>query len=507
MLRKQFAVTTLIAGMMSAVPTFGWAASDASITAVQQAYVAYYGRPGDFGGVAFWAGELDVNGGDLSALIDVFGTSEEYQVRFGNLSTTELVNNLYVQMFGREAEADGLAFWVSEIDSGVVTLGQVALSISGGARGDDIATLDNRTEVAIQFTNEIEAQGKAYSLDQISSARDLILTVDALTDAATFVAGADFSLTLDGFPSEDPDNGGENPDNGGENPDNGGSTDGTSISLDQLAVLAQNGIWRSTTQFGFEFEQDMGAGLSAQIKSSINGTSVSSFTVNGDSVLIDSCDAAGDEPLDDEDFVDSEDFDEDQLGCITSLETNYFQVSDTHVRMELSCDDVTYGTVEFLKISDSNEFNLGALSFSSSARSGVSTGGGVCGDHLYVNSEVMVSDNTFGIEDSVSESTTISVRSPYGNSNVFFEFRFSGQAAPGSYTVATIPDFTGTQKTVSVDVKSAEFGGSASDPEGLSISSGSVTLSAVSDLSASGTFELVTVEGETLSGNFNFNLQ
>ena len=44
-------------------------------------YVAYYGRPGDPGSVDFWAEQLDAVGGNLNAIIDAFGNSQEYNDR------------------------------------------------------------------------------------------------------------------------------------------------------------------------------------------------------------------------------------------------------------------------------------------------------------------------------------------------------------------------------------------------------------------------------------------
>ena len=58
---------------------------------VEGMYLAYYGRPGDPGGVDYWAQRLDEAGGGFHEIIDEFGTSEEYTVRFGNLTEAVLV--------------------------------------------------------------------------------------------------------------------------------------------------------------------------------------------------------------------------------------------------------------------------------------------------------------------------------------------------------------------------------------------------------------------------------
>src|SRR5690554_6060691 len=124
-------------------------ATQETLNQVQQLYVAYYGRPADAAGLAFWADELEANGGDVSVIINDFGNSAEFEARFGDLSNEELVNNLYQQLFGRDADAEGLAFYTGHLESGDLTLAQIASEIAGGAQdnedGDnDLTTLNNK---------------------------------------------------------------------------------------------------------------------------------------------------------------------------------------------------------------------------------------------------------------------------------------------------------------------------------------------------------------------------
>jgi hypothetical protein len=45
---------------------------------VQKIYIAYYGRPADAVGLAFWESQLEATGGNLSAIIVSFGASPEF---------------------------------------------------------------------------------------------------------------------------------------------------------------------------------------------------------------------------------------------------------------------------------------------------------------------------------------------------------------------------------------------------------------------------------------------
>lgn len=143
-------------------------ATQASLNTIQSLYVAYYGRPADPAGLEFWANLLDQAEGDLSGIINAFGTSTEYTNRFGGNTPEQAVNNLYQQLFGRDAEEEGLNFHVNLITSGQKTLAEIALQISIGAQGGDRTVLDGRTAVANAFTRELDTpeEVNAYSTDR-----------------------------------------------------------------------------------------------------------------------------------------------------------------------------------------------------------------------------------------------------------------------------------------------------------------------------------------------------
>jgi len=150
-------------------------------------YVAYYGRPGDPGGVDYWAGRLDASGGNLNGLIDAFGDSQEFIDNYGDLDSEELVATLYQQILGREADAGGLQFYIDLLTSAAKSLASVALDIANGVQGSDIDTLANKLEVAQAYTDIIVLTGAPYDEDQLPAAKQLIANIDsgdASVDAA-----------------------------------------------------------------------------------------------------------------------------------------------------------------------------------------------------------------------------------------------------------------------------------------------------------------------------------
>ena len=82
------------------------------------AYLAYYGRPADAGGLAYWVASLAGQGGNMDATFAAFGRSQEFQQRFGHLAGEQLIANLYQQMYWRDPEPGGAAFYAEKLASG-----------------------------------------------------------------------------------------------------------------------------------------------------------------------------------------------------------------------------------------------------------------------------------------------------------------------------------------------------------------------------------------------------
>ena len=153
-------------------------ATQASVDLINLMYVAYYGRPGDPDGVEFWADVVDVNGGVMSQeILNAFGTSAEFTDRFGSLTNEELVNQLFNFMFGRDADPEGLEFWVGELESGNRTLVDIALAIAEGAQNEDAVVLANKVNVAGYYTEQVAATFADYEADDIDSAAAILGSV------------------------------------------------------------------------------------------------------------------------------------------------------------------------------------------------------------------------------------------------------------------------------------------------------------------------------------------
>jgi len=125
------------------------------------AYIAYYGRPADAAGLTWWVNYMNSHGGTIQAIIDTFGKSDEFTRNFGGLNNMQLVNNLYQQIIGRDAEFDGLNYWVGQLESGKSTLASIALEIQGNALNGDTSVINNRKTAARHYVTMTEGKPNA----------------------------------------------------------------------------------------------------------------------------------------------------------------------------------------------------------------------------------------------------------------------------------------------------------------------------------------------------------
>lgn len=164
---------------------FGDAPNNYARTYVQKAYVAYYGRPADPQGLAYWVARMDADGGSLDAIIAAFGTSNEFDRRYGHLSVGELVTRIYQQALNREPDPEGLAFYLAEIESGRRTTKTITLNVLDGATtSPDSTIVANKLAVADHYTAKVAA-GCPYGTES-----DGVDALSDVTDDAATVAAA-----------------------------------------------------------------------------------------------------------------------------------------------------------------------------------------------------------------------------------------------------------------------------------------------------------------------------
>ncbi len=129
--------------------------------AIQKLYLAYFRRPADVAGLAFWETTLAQNGGDTSAINQLFSTSTEYRQSYAGMSNAAIVNAVYQNLFGRAAEAGGASYWTSLLDSQQITIANVVSTVANAAQGTDLLVINGKSKLAAAFTANLERLQKA----------------------------------------------------------------------------------------------------------------------------------------------------------------------------------------------------------------------------------------------------------------------------------------------------------------------------------------------------------
>lgn len=158
------------------------------INEVQKLYVAYFSRPADPDGLAFWADKLQNDPNGYVNIAQAFSTSAEYQATYGGQSNRAVVAEVYENLFGRAGEAAGIDFWTDKLDRGILNLGNVVTGIADGAQNNDELAFDAKVGVSTLFTRRIDtpAEIAAYKGDATKVAIDYIANVKNFENGATY---------------------------------------------------------------------------------------------------------------------------------------------------------------------------------------------------------------------------------------------------------------------------------------------------------------------------------
>lgn len=182
------------------------------VAAVQELYVAYFGRPADSAGLDYWTNIVASNNGNTAAVSATFAASPEYTSLFTGMTNAQIVDKIYANMFGRgNTVADGRDYWVKLLDAKTVGVSTIVAEVAKGAQTTDKEAVENKVAGATAFTAALDtpAENAGYAgTASLNLAKAFItgITTDATlqaaiapttlanTVAATVAAGTPFTV-------------------------------------------------------------------------------------------------------------------------------------------------------------------------------------------------------------------------------------------------------------------------------------------------------------------------
>ncbi len=174
---------------------------------LQKLYIAYFGRPGDPSGINYWLS----NSSCLLTLKDIsneLSRQDEYTKYINNdKSFDSRINKLYLNLFNRKADFDGLNFWLEMVQTQNYKISDIVYNLlySSNKRGPinpaqlklDLNILENKIFAADTFTNQIS---KSISLINLYKPESLSpwISGKSLIRASNFISNVSHkSVSID----------------------------------------------------------------------------------------------------------------------------------------------------------------------------------------------------------------------------------------------------------------------------------------------------------------------
>lgn len=148
--------------------------SNAQWVELSEMYVAYFNRAADAEGLMFWADKY-FEGLSLEAIAEFFFDQPETRALYPNADDTDaFVTAVYNNVLGRIPDQEGYDFWVSVLETGLVSQGAFVLAIINGAKAETGSVLD------AQYLSEKAELGLYFSafrgMSDVNDAIDIMLT-------------------------------------------------------------------------------------------------------------------------------------------------------------------------------------------------------------------------------------------------------------------------------------------------------------------------------------------
>ncbi|HEX8544875.1 MAG TPA: DUF4214 domain-containing protein [Pseudomonas sp.] len=153
---------------------------------IAELYTAFFNRAPDADGLAYWVGELDAGKISLEQIAKNWVESQpEGQAKYpDSLSTSDFIAAIYDNVLSRTADTAGLAYWQGQLDSGSISRDVFVAAIINGAKSNTSAQgqLD-ATLLANKATVGIAFADKG--LNDVALAAKVLTSVSADTNTLT----------------------------------------------------------------------------------------------------------------------------------------------------------------------------------------------------------------------------------------------------------------------------------------------------------------------------------
>lgn len=168
------------------------------VAAVQELYVAYFGRPADPAGLDYWTNIVEAQG-STAAVSATFAASPEYIVSYFGKTNGQIVDQIYTNLFGRTADTAGRAYWVNLLNNGTIKVDTIVAEVAAAALTTDAEIIENKVAAATAFTAAVDTDAEIAGYNgtaAVTLAKAFITGVTTDTSLATAIATANLNAKV-----------------------------------------------------------------------------------------------------------------------------------------------------------------------------------------------------------------------------------------------------------------------------------------------------------------------
>ncbi|MDY0144180.1 MAG: DUF4214 domain-containing protein, partial [Bacteroidales bacterium] len=127
---------------------------------LSELYAAYFNRAPDADGLSYWLNELDTGVIDFNSIASNWASEQtEFTDTYGtNIDNTAFITQVYSNVLGRDPDSDGAAYWNAELSNGNIPMDQFIQAVVNGAKAasgsaNDAALLGNKAQVGVKVAD------------------------------------------------------------------------------------------------------------------------------------------------------------------------------------------------------------------------------------------------------------------------------------------------------------------------------------------------------------------
>ncbi len=162
-----------------------------NIEALQKLYVAYFSRPADVAGLSYWERAVAAAQGDTAAVSAAFAQSAEYKAAYAGMNAFQVVDAVYMNLFGRHAETKGVQFWAPLLADGSLTVDAIVTAVAAGAQSSDLVAYNSKVAAALAFTAALDTTDEILGYAGPLAMSKAIAFIAGITDAGKLAAATD----------------------------------------------------------------------------------------------------------------------------------------------------------------------------------------------------------------------------------------------------------------------------------------------------------------------------